>query len=123
MKLTARREQPGGRERNPIPRRGSGMNGWVSLPRGSEQVATGSSEQGVATRYRMPVRLEAHWQVAETRGVPGVRVTLRTELVLSGVEVRMSLRTPGSTPGAASEDVTPRISLFPPRTPLTRPER
>ncbi len=71
----------------------------------------------------MPVRLEAHWQVAETRGVPGVRVTLRTELVLSVVEVRMSLRTPGSTPGAASEDVTRRISLFPPGTRVTRHER
>ena len=96
------------------------MNGWVSLPRGSELAATGSSEQGVATSYRMPVRLEANWQVAETRGVPGVRVTLRTELVLSAVEVRMSLRTPGTTPGAASEDVNRRISLFPLGTRVTR---
>lgn len=99
------------------------MNGWVSSPRGSEPVATGSSEQGVATSYRMPVRLEANWQVAETRGVPGVRVTLRTELVLSAVEVRMSLRTPGSAPGAASVDVTRRISLFPLGTRVTRHER
>ena len=99
------------------------MGGWISLP-GYEAAGTGNwEEKGMATSYRMPVRLEVQGQIAETRGVPGARAALRTELALSAVEVRVSIRTPGLTAGTTPEDDIRRVSLFPLGTRVTRYER
>src|SRR5882762_3563540 len=90
------------------------MSGWVSLPWGSDPAATGTlDEQGVATSCSIPVRLEVEWRVSEVQGLAGVRLALRAELVLSAVEVCVSMRAPGSGSEKAAADEVCRVGLFP----------
>src|SRR5260221_4398567 len=98
------------------------MRGWLSLRWRSDPAATGTlDEKAMAAICSIPVRLEVEWRVSEVQGLAGVRLALRAELVLSAVEVCVSMRAPGSgAERAPADDVrnnvrdnVRKVGLFP----------
>lgn len=100
------------------------MGTWAVWPRDSEPVASRHpDEKSLTTSHRLPVRLEADWQIEDAGIVPRARIALRTVLVLSSVEVQVSLRTRGGAAARTARNTLWRVNLFPGETRARRAER